>query len=851
LGKYYLRFKIMRKFKKDIIIDLTKSLKEAHEELLMITKKREYAKAYNLLEVCQQAAFSIGTTIEESESNSEEIIHELEAYCDDLYLIGSNLTNTGYDFDSVIKSINMRLNVIENYIINIKIKYEIVFLPYNASMWDSMESVWMAASEDPDCDCYVVPIPYFEKTSTGTVLKYEGASFPKYVPVVHYNDYSIPDRKPDIIYIHNPYDQYNLVTSVHPDYYSFELKKHTKMLVYIPYFITGRCVPETFLNLPSYKYIDRIVIQSHSQLRYYRQYIPAEKLVALGSPKIDRVITLNKQQKDFPEEWKSKIKNRRVIFYNTSLSGLLKYREKALDKMEYIFSVFKNRDKEVLLWRPHPLSKATLRSMVPELYQRYCELEQEFINDNIGIYDTTSDVSISIVLSDAYIGEEGSSVVHLFGILGKPIFLLDLSIPSEQVNINNNLVGCMDACKVNDDLWFASCHYNALCKMNMNTGWVEIVGSIPNENIYGERLYQDIIEMNDKLFLAPQRARELVEYDLKKGFFKKIALRRPRYPEKSQFSRMVRYKEYLYLLPTYYNAIVRYNTTNGTFKYYSDMLNEIGNDYNRDTKNVPDFMNAMYIEGNLLLLASSRTNAIIEFDMETEKSVVYRVGKESNTFYRMEFDGNDYWIIPQESKAIIRWNRKTGNTVEYSDYPEGFDGEENAFLNIICCGTYMLVFPRKANMIIKIDIDTGIMSEFKLPLPYKEGDRKNKYYDWPNNYYFAKKIDERHIIALSAFDCSLVLIDTKTESCTIRKCYINNKTAILSFGSKGDNIPYACCESSLINIEDFLFELESKKVFDQQNQIKAYESIISDIDGTCGNKIHNYIMNQITNNENF
>jgi hypothetical protein len=836
----------MRKYKKDIIIDLTKSLIEAHEELLVIIKNRDYAKAYNLLEVCQHAAYSIGTSIEESESNSDEIIPELEAFCDDLYLIGSNLTNDEYDLDPVFESIASRFDIIESYIKEkIKITYEIVFLPYNASMWDSMESVWLAASNDPSCSCYVIPIPYYEKTASGTELKYEGASFPKYVPVVHYNDYSIPDRKPDIIYIHNPFDQYNRVTSVHPAFYSSELKKHTNMLVYIPYFITGRFVPDTFLNLPSYKNIDKIVIQSHHQLSFYRRYIPSEKLVALGSPKVDKVISMNKGCVEIPEEWKSKAENKRVIFYNTSLSGLLKYREKALDKMEYVFSVFARREKEVLLWRPHPLSKATLRSMLPAFYRRYCELEKKFINSNIGIYDDTPDVSSSIALSDAYIGEEGSSIVHLFGVLGKPIFLLDISITSEQAIKSKNLVGCMDAYKVNEDLWFVSCHYNALCKMDINTGSVEIVGSIPSENMNEERLYHDVIEMNDKLYFAPHRAKDLVEYDLKKEIFRKIALKRPPYPEKSLFTRMVRYKEYLYLLPTYYSSVVRYDTINGTFKYYTDLLNDIRGEYDGDIKEAPEFMNAMYIEDNLLLLASSRSNAIIEFNMETEKFVIHKVGKESNTYYRMEYDGYDYWLIPHDSKSIVRWNRKTGNSVEYSDYPEGFTGEKNAFLTIICCGKYMLVFPKKANMIIKIDIETGIMSEFKLNLPYKEGERKDKYYNWPNNYYFIKMIDERHLAALSAYDCSLVLIDTKTEDCKIRKCYVNNKASILRFGSIGDNIPYACSESNSINVEDFLLELEVKKVFNPQDQIRVYASIVSNIDGTCGDKIHNYIMEQM------
>ena len=36
-----------------------------------------------------------------------------------------------------------------------KVRKEVVFLPYKASMWDSLESVWKAAEEDPDCVAYV------------------------------------------------------------------------------------------------------------------------------------------------------------------------------------------------------------------------------------------------------------------------------------------------------------------------------------------------------------------------------------------------------------------------------------------------------------------------------------------------------------------------------------------------------------------------------------------------------------------------------------------------------------------------------------------------------------------------
>lgn len=836
----------MRKFKKDIIIDLTKSLREANEKLIWLINAKEYTEAFSILEVCQQGALSIGTSIEGSENSSEEIIPELEAYCDDIYLIGSNLSNTDYDFYSVFISIDRRLNFIEDFVKNkIKVHYEIVFLPYNASMWDSMESVWKAASQDPNCSCYVMPIPYYEKTSDKAVMKYEGELFPKYVPITDYNDYNIKDRLPDIIYIHNPFDQYNRVTSVHPAFFSFELKKYTQMLVYIPYFITGGSVPEVFRNLPSYKYIDKIIIQSPSQAHLYEN-ISSEKLVSLGSPKVDRVISLINGHKDYPEEWKSIIKNKRVIFYNTSLSGLLKYKEKALDKMEYIFSCFKNRKTEALLWRPHPLTKATLRSMIPQMYQRYCELEQKFITDAIGIYDTTSDVSTSVALSDAYIGEEGSSIVHLFGVTGKPIFLMDIKLSTDLDQVRRNLVGCMDACVSDGNLWFMHCHYNALCKMELTTGKVEIVGAVPDEISNGERLYHDVIKKDEKLFFAPHIASRLIEFDLNKKTYREISIKHAIQKEKSKFTRMIRYKDRLFLLPTYYQAVVGYNCNNGSTKYYTHLIRAMKG-HNKEPNNQPEFMNAMTIEGELLLMASSRTNAILEFNIETEKSILHIVGNDSNNYYRMEYDGNDYWLIPHNSKAIVRWNRKNGKCTEYLDYPEGFIGDNNAFLSIHYCGDYMLAFPKKANMIIKIDIQTGCMAEFKLPLPFKEGDREEKYYNWPNNYYFTKKIDDDHIIALTAYNSSLLIINTKTQECTIRKCFINSRAALLKFCHHGDNLPNVLMESSVISLDDFLYEVEENKIFNSEAQKKAYETIISNMDGICGSKVHCYITKQFRN----
>ena len=87
--------------------------------------------------------------------------------------------------------------------------------------------MWKAADEDPDCDAYVIPIPYYDKNQDGSFgeMHYEGDQYPDYVPITAYDEFDFQSHHPDMIFIHNPYDQYNYVTSVDPFLYRPQLKK--------------------------------------------------------------------------------------------------------------------------------------------------------------------------------------------------------------------------------------------------------------------------------------------------------------------------------------------------------------------------------------------------------------------------------------------------------------------------------------------------------------------------------------------------------------------------------------------------------------------------------------------------
>ena len=99
-----------------------------------------------------------------------------------------------------------------------------------------------------------------------------------------------------------------------------------------------------------------------------------------------------------------------------------------LAKMEYVFRIFKeNKDEVALLWRPHPLIKATVESMRPQLWEEYDRIVKKYQEEGWGIYDDTADVDRAIVLSDAYYGD-GSSVVQMYKETGKPIMMQNVEI---------------------------------------------------------------------------------------------------------------------------------------------------------------------------------------------------------------------------------------------------------------------------------------------------------------------------------------------------------------------------------------------------------------------------------------
>ena len=495
----------MRKAQKAQVEGFIALLKEAQDEIIKAIKNENRALAMDLLVQCQEGAIHAGTLIDKLEGEGAPTVSLLEAYCELVYRLYEELRQEagqqedGADCmagdaakekadclagdaaeeradctagdaaeeraDGMVGRMSALLteaweNIRTSVEKDIPVRREVVFCPYKASMWDSLESVWKAAEEDPDCDAYVIPIPYYDKLPNGALgeMHYEGLEYPKYVPITYYTKYNFEERRPDMVFIHNPYDEFNYVTSVHPFYYAANLKKYTDKLVYIPYFVLGEIDPDTMTPETEEKMkmfcvqsgiinSDRVFVQSEAMKQVYVKILTKEfgehtrknweeKILGLGSPKFDKALSTTEDDFHIPEEWRPILycpdgTRRKTILYNTGVTALLEQDEAMIEKMKDVFRIFyESRDEVALLWRPHPLIQATIERMRPELWEAYNNLVKEYREAGWGIYDDSAELNRALELADAYYGDQ-SSLVRLCQEKGMPVMIQDVDVIGE------------------------------------------------------------------------------------------------------------------------------------------------------------------------------------------------------------------------------------------------------------------------------------------------------------------------------------------------------------------------------------------------------------------------------------
>lgn len=449
----------MSRIVRNQLLSAWEAMQEAHQILNGCIEAQQIEDSLALLTDCQEGAITMGGLIEEVYGEGLDCVHRLEEYCEALFHVAENLEDVEGCRERK-KTADQRLEAVrEGLEQEIPDRLEVVFFPYKASMWGSLESIYLAAREDPDCDAYCVPIPYYDLNPDKSFGEFhdESGEYPRGIEITGWQEYDFETRKPDMIFIHNPYDNWNTVTSVEPRFYSSNLRKYTEKLVYVPYFVLDEIKPDDyghidgmkhFCFLPGVIYADKVIVQSENMRRIYlNEYVRAaeeqgievdeaaldEKILGLGSPKFDKIQNTEEQEIELPEEWQRIIhkpdgEKKKVILYNISINDLLVNGEKMFIKVRHVLNIFREKQNEVALWfRPHPLILSTLKAMRPELWDGYMEIIEEYKKEGWGIYDDTADLNRAVMATDAYYGD-WSSVVWVYQKTGKLAMIQDVNI---------------------------------------------------------------------------------------------------------------------------------------------------------------------------------------------------------------------------------------------------------------------------------------------------------------------------------------------------------------------------------------------------------------------------------------
>lgn len=231
----------------------------------------------------QQLSIDLGTLIEEIKGEGHVCVGKIEQYCEAVFNVFSVLESCEFStqdiaINSLISSFEAMRNSIISDLLNHK---EVVFIPFKGANWKSLKPFYEKYSNDSSFDVYVVPIPYYYKEFDGTLSdeQYDLSSYPDDLTLIPYNNFSLEFHHPDIIFIQNPFDEFNASTSVHPEFYSKKIRNYTEKLVYVPWFETYEFDesedPRSFKNMESYVltpgvvYSDAVYLFSESAQRNY------------------------------------------------------------------------------------------------------------------------------------------------------------------------------------------------------------------------------------------------------------------------------------------------------------------------------------------------------------------------------------------------------------------------------------------------------------------------------------------------------------------------------------------------------------------------------------------------------
>ena len=251
-----------------------------HGNIAKSISSGKFDEAAKFLETCQNAALTIGNSLEGKYGEGTSAVKALEQYCERVYEASVNWK------DGFEKELDDSLNLAEQCMEQLynSAKRSILFLLCRASWWDSLKDVYQHAVMDERNDVRAIPIPYsfvdnakhlsgFQSDQCGleNIPELSGR-------LTDFEEYVLERRHPDVIVMQFPYDGYSSALAIPQRLFTNNLLACTDELVYVPYLepdppdstqdIAYEALQE-LLEQPAFFNADSILVGNEKLKRYY------------------------------------------------------------------------------------------------------------------------------------------------------------------------------------------------------------------------------------------------------------------------------------------------------------------------------------------------------------------------------------------------------------------------------------------------------------------------------------------------------------------------------------------------------------------------------------------------------
>lgn len=289
-----------------------------------------------------------------------------------------------------------------------------------------------------------------------------------------------------------------------------------------------------------------------------------------------------------------------------------------------------------------------------------------------------------------------------------------------------------DCIRIGDYLYMIALDYNAVFRVKIDNGNVELITSIPEEDRFSRRLGAKILLWGDELIFSPMNAKKIWRYNINTQQWKSHERKKIDDWKGSELMfQAVLYNDKVFFVGTTYPAIIMLNLKNDEMKYIEEPYLEYKElaEYHKDVFFRTD---AVKVE-NKVYMASCLKNEIFEFNLDTFDYRYIEVGDESFTFSGIDYDGSNFYISPRRKGPLLIWDGQEKYTA-IDVFEEGIGYNGYTFGGVLC----------KRNSVIF----SNTFGQNSFILENKNDISTIKYLE--SKYLFNKKIDEKTFVSLTA-----------------------------------------------------------------------------------------------------